>query len=289
MNPTQHLLFLIPVVVLVGCRSGVTDDEIVARVDNAVLSREQMERKMSWEGVGEDQESDFVDRWVNRELLYREAKRLGLDQSEELRWELELVEREYVIQMLLKRTFAQMVEIAEDEIASYYENHKEEFRIDEDEVRALHILTKTRAEANVARQEIIAGKPFEDAAREHSVGIFKENGGNMGFFRRGDVIPEIERNAFRLSVGRVSSIFQSNYGFHIIKVIKKRARGDYKDPDDVRDEITSQLRVNKERSAYYDLLFRLQNQTDIYVSIPREREEEADTTVIKTQQNGLED
>lgn len=282
-----HMIVMI--LLFVGCRGGASDDEVVARVGNAVLSRETMEQKMAWEGVGTDQESDFVDRWVNRELLYLEAKRRGLDQSMELRWEMELVEKEYLIQKLLERTFAQRVEIAEDEIAAYYENHKEEFRVDEDEVRALHILTKTRADANVARQEIIAGKPFEDAVMEHSVGIFKENGGNMGFFCRGDVIPEIQRYAFRLAEGRVSPVFSSNYGYHIIKIIKKRARGDYKDLADVRDEIFNQIRVNKERSAYYDLLFRLQNQTEVYVSIPKAREEEPDTAAIPIQQNGLED
>ena len=265
------------------------DDEIVARVGNAVLTREDMKQRMAWEGVSPDQESDFVDRWVDRELLYQEAKRLGLDRTVELQWEIELVEKEFVIQKLLERTFIQEVEITEEEIADYYERNRDEFQTDEEEVRALHILKESKAEADVARQEIVAGKAFETVAQESSVGIFRERGGDMGFFRRGDVIPEIERYAFRLPEGRVSRVFQSNYGFHIIKVIKKRAGGDYRDLSEVRDDIFHQLRVNKERSAYYDLLFQLQNRTKVSVTIPRSLEEKQDTLTVQTAENGLEE
>jgi peptidyl-prolyl cis-trans isomerase C len=274
---------------LLRCGVRVDDDEVVARVGNTVLTREDMNQKMSWEGVGPDQESDFVDRWVDRELLYQEAKRLGLDKAVELQWEIELVEKEFVIQKLLERTFIQEVEITEEEIADYYESNKDEFQADEEEVRAFHILKETKAEADVARQEIIAGKPFETVARESSEGIFRERGGDMGFFRRGDVIPEIERYAFRLPEGQVSRVFRSNYGFHIIKVIKKRARGDYCDLPEVRDDIFHQLRVNKERSAYYDLLFQLQNRTKVSVTIPKSLEEKQDTLTVQTAENDLEE
>lgn len=265
------------------------DDEVVARVGNTILTREDMKQKMAWEGVGPDQESDFVDRWVDRELLYQEAKRLGLDKAVELQWEIELVEKEYVIQMLLERTFMQEVEITEEEIVDYYERNKDEFQADEEAVRAFHILKESKAEADVARQEIMAGKAFEKVAQESSVGIFRERGGDMGFFRRGDVIPEIERYAFRLPEGQVSRVFQSNYGFHIIKVIKKRARGDYREISEVRDDIFHQLRVNKERSAYYDILFQLQNRTKVSVTIPRSLEGKQDTLTVQTEENGLEE
>lgn len=278
---TLSILVGLIVLMLAGCRSRVSENQIVARVGDSVLDREAMHQRMVWEGMRPEQESEFVDRWVNRELLFQEAKRLGLDKALELRWELELVEREYLIQKLLERTFAKSVQVTDAEIAAYYEKNKELFRVDEDEVRAHHILTKTRREADLAFQEIRAGKPFEKVAEERSMGIFQGKGGDMGFFKRGDVIPEVARLAFRLSEGRISDIFQSNHGHHILKVLKKRKRGDIKELSEVQDEIFQRLRVSKERSVYYDLLYQLQNKTKVYVSVPQSREGREDTLAVQ--------
>ena len=281
----SYSIFII-FLVLVGCRSRVAENEIVARVGNAVLSREVMHQRMAWEGMRPEQESDFVDRWVNRELLFQEAKRLRLDKALELRWELELVEKEYLIHKLLERAFAERVQIADEEIAAYYEKNKELFRVAEDEVRALHVLTKSKREADVAYQEIRAGKVFEKVANERSVGIFRERGGDMGFFKRGDVIPEVARLAFRLSEGRVSNVFRSSHGYHILKVLKKRKKEDVKELEEVRDEIFQRLRASKERSVYYDLLYQLQNKTKVYVSVPQSQEVGRDTLTAQVDQEG---
>ena len=266
----QTFIFWMLVCMISGCGPGDSDDEVVARVGDAVLTREELDRNIVWEGMGKDQESEYVDRWINRELLYQEAKRLGLDESEELRWELELVEKEFLIQKLLERTFAQKVQITEEEIASNYENNKDSFIVDEEEVRAFHILTKSKETADLALREIQAGRSFDEVVRERSVGIFRERGGDMGYIRRGDVIPEVARYAFRLQEGQVSPVFQSNYGYHILKIVKKRLRGSYKDIVDVRDDILKRLRVRKEQSIYYDLLFQLQNKTNVTVTVPND-------------------
>ena len=264
-------------VVAVFCQPQNVEDTIIARVGNSVMTQGKMREVMSWEGMGPDKESDFVDRWVNRELLCQEARRLGLDKAEELRWEMELVEKEYLIQKLLETHFAEKVQISEEEIASYYEENKDIFQVGEDEVRAQHILTNDKAEADRALQEIRAGKPFEDVARERSVGLFREQGGDMGFFRREDVINEIARVAFRLSEGRVSTVFQSAHGYHIIKVVKKHTAGQFRELTDVHDEILERIRVGKERSVYYDLLYQLQNKTKVYISVPQ-TDETVDST-----------
>jgi len=239
---------------------------------------------MEWEGMRPEQESEFIDRWVNRELLYQEAKKQGLDESEseDLRMELEMVEKEYLIQKLLDKTYAQMIQFTDEEIQSYYEKNIDLFRVNEDQVRAMHILTETKEEADLARQEILAGMPFDEVARERSVGILRERGGDMGFIRREDVINQIERIVFRLGEEGLSNVFESDYGFHIVKVIKKLNEGDAKDLADVRDEIRQQLQVRKERSVYYDFLFQLQNSTEVDIPIPKYVQENGDTVDVST-------
>ena len=118
------LLIALFTVMLLNCWGRGEEEEIVARVDNSILTHQDMKDRMNWEGLREDQESEFVEKWVDRELLYREAKRLGLDKMEELQWELELVEKEYVIQKLLERIYAKKIQIAEEEILSFLQEKK---------------------------------------------------------------------------------------------------------------------------------------------------------------------
>jgi len=283
--------FFIGIVLLFfgGCRKRVADDRIIARVGDAVLTKDAMKKEIGWEGMRPEQESEFVDRWVNRELLFQEAKRLGLDKDAELSWQLELVKEEYLINKLLERTFVEKVKITDDEVKSYYEKNGDLFKVTEDEVRALHILTKTKAEADLVLKEIRAGKPFDEVAKEHSVGIFRKKGGDMGFFKKTDVIPEVARFAFRLPEGKVSPVFHSSYGYHILKVLKRRKKGKIKDLSDVRDEILQGLRVSKERSVYYDLLFHLQNKAKVYVITPENPTGQRDTLTVRNKQKSFEE
>lgn len=272
---------LLTFIILAACCSRGGDGPVIARVGGAVLTQADMERMMAAEGMAANRESDFVDRWVNRELLYQEAKRMGLDRSDDLRLELALVEKEYIIQKLLERHFAERVQITDEEILRYYEENKDLFQVDENEVFTQHILTESRAEANAAHQELMAGRSFEDVARERSTGMFSEEGGIMGYIKADEVIPEVSRVAFRLAEGRISSIIQSRYGYHIVKVVKKKTEGDYKDLVDVQDEILERLRIIKERGLYFDLLYQLQNQSNVFVSVPTQAE--TDSTVVDEQ------
>ena len=266
-----------------SCSGKMDNTEVVARVGNTILTRNTMIERMSWEGFRPGQESDFVERWVNRELLFQESKRLGLDRHDELKWELELVEKEFVIQKLLERMFAEKIRITENEILAYYEQNKNQFIVEEDEIRILHILTKNREDAVLAHQEIRAGKLFQEVAQDRSIGIFRENGGDIGYIRQGDVSIEIWRKARSLNEDQLSAIFRSSHGYHVIKVIKKRFKGSVKELEEIQSEILQRLRISKEGSVYYDLVYQLQNKIKVYVSVPSRQARDSDTIHVDDQ------
>lgn len=252
--------------ILSGCGGTNRKDEVIARVGNNALTRSMLESQMAWEGYRRDQESQYVEKWIDRQLLYEEARRLGFHKSPEAEHELAMLEKEILINRLLEATFSERIQIDDEEIEATYENSKDLFQVQEDDVRILHILTETRQEANLAYQEIRAGMAFEEVAQNRSRDVFSQRGGDMGYIQEREVIPEVARNAFRLREGAVSPIFQSDHGYHIIKVLDKRSQGDTRGLQDVRDEIRERIRVNKERNVYYDLLYQLQNRTDVYLS-----------------------
>ncbi len=289
MNRFKGMIFVFPAAVflicLFSCKGENSGNEIMAQVGGVSLNRKEMLARMEWEGMRPEQESEFIDRWVNRELLFQEAKRLGLDESEaeDLRMELEMVEKEYLIQRLLDRIYAESIQITDEEIESYYERNIDLFTVNEDQVKAMHILTETKEEADLAYKEIMAGTSFDQVARERSIGVLRERGGDMGFIRREDVINQIERVAFRTGEGEVSSVFESDYGFHIIKVVKRLNPGDAKDLTDVRNEILQQLQVRKERTEYYELLSKLQNDTEVKINIPQDVQGNSDTVDVSAE------
>lgn len=94
----------------------------------------------------------------------------------------------------------------------------------EEEVHARHILVATREDAEAIREELAAGKPFEQLATEKSTDpSAAQNGGDLGFFSRGMMVKSFEDAAFALTEpGQVSEPVQSQFGWHVIRLEEKR-------------------------------------------------------------------
>jgi len=85
-------------------------------------------------------------------------------------------------------------------------------------MRASHILTKTEAEANTVLQELRAGIKFEDLAKKYSADTFSAaSGGDLGEFKRGDLMPEFENAVLKLKPGETSGVVRIANRFHIIR------------------------------------------------------------------------
>ena len=90
------------------------------------------------------------------------------------------------------------------------------------EVRASHILVNTEQEANNLLSQIQGGTSFEQLAQQHSQCPSGRNGGDLGFFTRGKMVPEFETTAFSMQPGQVSQPVKTQFGYHIIKVTEQR-------------------------------------------------------------------
>ena len=119
-----------------------------------------------------------------------------------------------------------------------------------EQVRASHILLKTegKAEADVRKQaeeilkQVKAGGDFAELARKFSEDDgSKVNGGDLDYFTRGRMVPEFETAAFALQPGQVSDLVKSQFGFHIIKVVDKKA-ATTRSLDEVKPQIEDQLK-----------------------------------------------
>lgn len=91
-----------------------------------------------------------------------------------------------------------------------------------EKVKASHLLVETKEEAEKLREEILAGKEFAEVAKEVSKCPSGRMGGDLGYFGRGQMVPEFDSAAFTLPVGEVSEPVQTQFGWHLLVVTDKK-------------------------------------------------------------------
>ncbi len=90
------------------------------------------------------------------------------------------------------------------------------------QVKASHILVSSQSEALRLEKKIKGGKSFEDLARKHSSCPSGKKGGDLGYFRKGQMVPEFDAAVFSMEVGAVSAPIKTQFGYHLIKLTDRR-------------------------------------------------------------------
>lgn len=123
----------------------------------------------------------------------------------------------------------------------------------EEEVKARHILVETEALIKDVVVKLKGGADFEKLAQEVSKDPgSKDTGGDLGFFSRGQMVPQFEEAAFKLDKGQVSDPIQTQFGWHVIKVDEKRSRP-LPTFDQVKDRLMASMIQQKAQAAGLDL------------------------------------
>jgi peptidyl-prolyl cis-trans isomerase C len=130
------------------------------------------------------------------------------------------------------------------------------------EVHALHILVKTKAEAEAIIKKLDAGASFKELAKKESTDGSAAQGGDLGYFGPGQMVPAFEKAAFALNVGSYTEKpVQTQFGWHVIKVVDKRQ----KQPP-AFDQVKGQVRSVLMRERYIALVQSAQK--DLKVDYP---------------------
>lgn len=186
---------------------------------------------------------------VGGEENYRKALEAQKVTEEDFRKELEKGAR---VNMLVGQACAHVADPTEEEVAAFYEAHKDEY-VEEEKVLCQHILVKTGEsdlpEAKSAafekiraiRERIVAGGDFAEEAKKHSDCPSGQEGGSLGWFGRGMMVPEFDKAAFEMKKGDVSDIVTTQFGYHIIYKADEKGGG-RQTLVDVHDQIKDLLR-----------------------------------------------
>ncbi|MBR5527967.1 MAG: peptidylprolyl isomerase [Clostridia bacterium] len=141
------------------------------------------------------------------------------------------------------------VKVTDEDAKKFFEENKSQL-VSGESVNASHILVDSEEKANEILAKINAGEiSFEDAARANSSCPSSEQGGNLGEFTRGQMVPEFDEACFSMAVGEVRGPVKTQFGYHLIKLNAKNEAAPL-EYDAIADQIKQKLVSDKQQEAY---------------------------------------
>ncbi|WFD11640.1 peptidylprolyl isomerase [Tepidibacter hydrothermalis] len=243
------------VLAVVGTKEITTMD-----VDSALQSLGP-QRAMQFQS--EEGRKKLLEDLVNQELFYLNAIENNADEEEEFKNEMKKIKENFLKQYSIGKLLSS-VKVEEKEAKDFYENNKEQFKSAEG-VQASHILVEDESQAKDILAEINNGLSFEDAAKKYSKCPSNERGGDLGFFSKGQMVPEFENAAFNMEKGAVSEPVKTQFGYHIIKLTDKKD-AEIKSFDEVKDNIYGQLIHKQQQVTYFEKVEELKSKYSVTIN-----------------------
>ncbi len=182
------------------------------------------------------------------------------------------------IRKLIEEKVVAEINITDDEAKAYYNAHPEEFKTPE-RVRARHILIKVNKDAtpeekakarekiDAIKAKVDAGGDFEALAAESSECPSSKQGGDLGFFEKGQMVEPFEKVAFALKPGEVSDVVETQFGYHIIKAEGKQ-EASTESFDDAKEKLKDHLKMQAMKEKLPQYIEKLKAAATIDISMP---------------------
>lgn len=234
-----------------------SENQIVAIVNGKEISKQDvdnfidqiMEPHMAMQLQSPEGMQRVINELVNQELIYLDAVDSNFEAESDFQEVLAIQKvgllKNYAINKVISKITA-----TEDELKAFYEDNKERFK-KQGLLQASHILVDDEEKAKSIIDELDGGLDFAEAAKTYSSCPSKDQGGNLGEFTKGQMVPEFETAAFSMEEGQTSAPVKTQFGYHIIKVTKKTPES-ISAYEEVKDQINAQVIGSKQQAAYLD-------------------------------------
>lgn len=205
----------------------------------------------------DEAKKQLLEQIVSFELLNMLGKELKIDETKEYEENVKQAEKDILTQLTLNKLLLE-VTVTDEDALNYYNNNKSSFA-QPPTVTAKHILVDDKELCDQVKKELDENKlTFEEAAQKYSTCPSKEEGGNLGSFGRGMMVPEFEEAAFSLELNVVSEPVQTQFGYHLIKVEEKN-EGNEANFEDIKPQIVNKLLQDAQQRKYLDVVKELEN------------------------------
>ena len=221
------LILSLTLISIIFIKSAQTQDiPIVANVNKEKISLETMIHAMN-ELPTEIQSQPFMsyyeellERVIDIKLIAQEGKKINLEEDPSVKAAIDFVTEKVLMQAFLSKYVQK--NISEESVKASYNNYIAD-ETSREEIKASHILLDTQNEAVEVIKMLNNGDDFAEVAKNKSTGPSGPSGGDLGWFKRGQMVPPFENAAFSLGQNEISqNPIRTQFGWHVIKVFDKR-------------------------------------------------------------------
>ncbi|MCA1066631.1 peptidylprolyl isomerase (plasmid) [Rossellomorea sp. AcN35-11] len=254
-------------VVLIGA-AGCSNDNLVATVGEVEITKDQLYDEMINQS-GEQVLSRMVEKEIIKSEIKNEKVKVSEDKvneeynhtveyyggEENLKNTLESngmtiedVKSDIELNLSIEEILLKQVKVTEEELVGYFEENKNLYHTPE-QVSASHILVEEEETAKEVKEKLDKGADFSKLAKEYSTDEKAGIDGSLGYFGKGQMVPEFEEVAFSIEIGEISQPVKTDFGYHIIKVDDKKAAAEA-NYDDNKEKIKQDLLDQKLNEQY---------------------------------------
>lgn len=232
--------------------------------------------------LDDEKRKKVLDGLIAAELLGLEGEKRGLDQTPGIRLELEALERKLLAEEYFARQVWAGIEVREEEIRARYEEWGAG-----DQRHLAHILCASEEEAEEVLAELARGRDFAELARTRSRHAESApHGGDMGFLRRGMVLPEIAAAIWSTEGGQVYlQPIHTRLGYHVVKVLGRRRQSREEQRADLRRRLETEKKLARQQANWDQLQarYRLRWNPEVAARMARREELPADQALFSWQ------
>ncbi|MDV7341319.1 peptidylprolyl isomerase [Terasakiella sp. A23] len=237
-------------------KSEVAEDHVVATVNGEKIYLSEVaeaQRAMGQQAMQmplERIQGMLINTIADRIIVSQAARKAGFDKTDAFKKRMKDIEAQVLARDFIS-DYAKK-QMTDERVNAAYQEHIKGFKPSQ-EVNARHILVKEEAEAKAIIKELEGGADFAELAKAKSTGPSGRDGGDLGYFGPGAMVPPFDKAVFSLKKGEISKEpVQTQFGYHVIKVEDIR---DTQPPklDAIRHELESQI-GNESVGAYVETL-----------------------------------
>jgi len=215
--------------------------------DDMVAIMRNLPQQQAQEVAGIEGRKRLLNEMVAGELFYLKGMTEKYEEEEAFKKLLEETKRtlmqRYAVQKILEN-----IKIEESVVAKHYEANKAKYQKGRT-AKAKHILMAEKEEIDAVKKEIAEGLEFGEAAKKYSTCPSKEQGGDLGSFEEGRMVPEFEAVAFEAEIGVVSDPVKTQFGYHLI-LVDERTEASERPLEEVAAQIEQEMMMQKQTEVY---------------------------------------
>ena len=227
---------------------------ILAKVNGIAITSADIDAELAAMGPQGQQYNNpegreaLLEQLINKKLFLADATKNLYEYDPVFKAELQKIKEDLLCNFAITKA-VENVKVSDEEAKKFFDENKEMLMPGET-VNASHILFDSEDMANEILKEINDGKiSFEDAAKNHSSCPSSRNGGSLGEFGRGQMVPEFDSAVFSMEEGEVKGPVKTQFGYHLIKLESKNEAKEIAF-EEIKEQLKGKLIGDKQRAAY---------------------------------------